>query len=282
MIADAQIHIWGANSPARSWLSDAWKNHRTGVMDADMILAEMDKAGVHRAVLVPPSWEGERNDLALDAAAANPDRLAVMGRLAPTPAGARKLDHWLDHRGMLGMRCTFTTKDAVAAFSDGAADWLWPEAERCGVPIMVLPLPHLVPAFADIADRYPGLRLIIDHLARETTGVKDDAAFADLFELLALASRPNVAVKASALPTYSTEAYPFARLHPYIRRVYDAFGPERMFWGSDLTRLNCGYRDCIALFTEALPWLSADDKRLIMGEALCKWIGWEMPGATKA
>ena len=67
---------------------------------------------------------------------------------------------------------------------------------------------------------------MIDHLAIGTD-LRDDAAFADLPALLALARHPNVAVKASALPCYSTEPYPFPRLHPYIRRVFDAFGPRR-------------------------------------------------------
>ncbi|HEY4202769.1 MAG TPA: amidohydrolase family protein [Devosiaceae bacterium] len=280
-IVDAQIHIWGPNTPARPWLSEAWKNHSAGAFDAPMVLAAMDAAGVDRAVLVPPSWEGGRNDLALAAAVAHPDRLSVFGRLQlQQPDDPRLLDKWQTQPGMLGLRYTFTTDDAIAALEDGAVDWLWQAAERADIPLMVLPLPHLVPRFGAIADRHPGLRLIIDHLGRLTTGRKDDAAFADLPELLALARRPNVAVKASALPTYSTQAYPFGGLHPYIRQVYDAFGPRRMFWGSDLTRLNCSYRECIELFTEALPWLTAEDQRLIMGEALCSWIGWAVPSTA--
>jgi hypothetical protein len=55
---------------------------------------------------------------------------------------------------------------------------------------------------------------------------KDDAAFAELPQLLALARRPNVAAKVSALPRYSSEAYPYPRLHPHLRRVFDAFGPN--------------------------------------------------------
>jgi hypothetical protein len=40
----------------------------------------MNEAGVDRVVIVPPSWEGERNDYALEAASKYPDRFAVMGR----------------------------------------------------------------------------------------------------------------------------------------------------------------------------------------------------------
>jgi predicted TIM-barrel fold metal-dependent hydrolase len=73
--------------------------------------------------------------------------------------------------------------------------------------------------------------------------------------------------------------YPFRDLHPHIRRVYDSFGPERMFWGTDWTRLPCPWRQAVTLFTEELPWLTDDDKRWIMGRGVCEWIGWQIPSA---
>jgi L-fuconolactonase len=89
-----------------------------------------------------------------------------------------------------------------------------------------------------------------------------------------MARRPNVAVKASALPCYSSEPYPYRGLQPYVRGVYDAFGPRRMFWGTDRTRLPCSYGQAITFFTEELPWLSASDQELIMGRGVCDWLGW--------
>ena len=50
---------------------------------------------------------------------------------------------------------------------------------------------------------------------------------------------------------------------PFSPCLDDAFGPQRMFWGSDLTRLKCSYRQCVTLFTEEIPWLTADDLQLI-------------------
>jgi L-fuconolactonase len=125
-----------------------------------------------------------------------------------------------------------------------------------------------------IAERHPGLKLVMDHLGL-LTGQKDGEAFRDLDRLLALARHPNVAVKASALPVYTNEPYPYRGLHPYIRRVYDAFGTRRMFWGTDLSRLPCSYRDAITMFTEEIPWLTADDKEWIMGRGVCEWLGWK-------
>lgn len=104
-------------------------------------------------------------------------------------------------------------------------------------------------------------------------------AFAALPELCANGPAAQVAVKASALPCYSTEPYPFPGLHPHISRVYDAFGPRRMFWGTDWTRLPCPWRQAVTLLTEELPWLPAADLEWIMGRAICAWLGWPLPKA---
>jgi predicted TIM-barrel fold metal-dependent hydrolase len=244
-----------------------------------MVLEGMKDAGVDRAVIVPPSWEGDRNDLALEAARLHPDRFAVMGRLPVEKPESRALvNGWKRQPGMLGMRFTFHTELQKPWLTDGTADWLWPAAARASIPVMLFP-PGSLPAVDRIAERHPGLRLVIDHLAIGTAE-KGDAAFADLPQLCALARRPNVAVKASALPCYTTERYPFRGLHPHIRRVYDAFGPRRMFWGTDWTRLPCPWREAVSLFTEELSWLSAEDKEWIMGRAIAEWLGWPLPKAV--
>jgi predicted TIM-barrel fold metal-dependent hydrolase len=129
-------------------------------------------------------------------------------------------------------------------------------------------------AIGTIAERHPRLNLIIDHLAA-SSGQKDAAAFAHLPQLVALAKHPNVAVKASAAPGTSSEPYPFRNIHGYLNQIFDAFGPKRYFWGTDLTRMPCTYRQCVTLFTEELPFLRAADKELVMGQAFCDWIGWK-------
>ena len=72
-IVDAQIHIWSADTPDRPWPPGrAQEAQKPYPISKEAILFQMDLAGVGRAVLVPPSWEGDRNDLALDAARTYP------------------------------------------------------------------------------------------------------------------------------------------------------------------------------------------------------------------
>jgi predicted TIM-barrel fold metal-dependent hydrolase len=270
LIVDAQVHIWAADTPQRPWPTGRSAPHRAQPFSKDDLLAQMDAAGVARVVIVPPSWEGDRNDLALAAAQLHPDRFAVMGR---PPAAPRPLGDWRRQPGMLGLRVTSNTAEARAMFDD-PANWVWNEAERAGLPVMVSPS-GLLGQVDRIAASHPGLRLVIDHLALRRE--KDNAAFDDLPYLLRLARLPNVAVKASALPAYSSQDYPYYNLHPYLRRVFDAFGPRRMFWGTDLTRLACTYHQAITLFTEELPWLTPADQEWVMGRGICEWLGWPLP-----
>lgn len=274
-IVDAQVHIWGADTPARPWPGRANKAHRTVPLGHEELLREMDAAGVRRVVLVPPSWEGDYNDLALAAAAAHPDRFAVMGRLAlEKPESRGLMDGWKRQPGMLGMRFTFHTEQQKPWLTNGTADWLWAAAERARVPLMIH-VPGSLDLVGPIAARHPGLKLVIDHLGRFNY-LRDAAAFEDMPLLLALAKHPNVAVKASALPCYSTESYPYRGMHKFVRQALDAFGPQRTFWGTDLSRLPCSYQQAITMFTEELPFLKGSDLDWVMGKGICAWLGWKL------
>jgi predicted TIM-barrel fold metal-dependent hydrolase len=235
----------------------------------------MDGAGVNACVLVPPSWEGERNDVCLAAAREHPKRFAVMGRLDPdAPESRAKIATWRKQPGMLGLRFTMHRPFLRPLLTEGRIDWLWPEAEKAGVPVMTLALHSDMRLIDRVAERHPRLKLTIDHLGL-TTG-KGAEAFQHIDNVLALAKRPNVAVKVSCLPYYTTDKYPFRALHPYIRRVYDAFGPKRMFWGSDLSRLPCSYRQSLTYLSVEIPWLTAGDKEWILGRGVCEWLGWNI------
>jgi Predicted metal-dependent hydrolase of the TIM-barrel fold len=275
LITDAQVHIWGADTPERPWPKRA-QAQRPIPLERDELLQEMDAAGVDRVIIVPPSWEGDRNDLALEAARLHPTRFRVMGRLdTDLPDADEQIAHWREQPGMLGLRFIFSTPLMQEPLLAGRMDWVWGAAEKAGVPVMAL-FPHSHMHLADeIAARHPGLKLVIDHLGL-TGAAKDEAAFKDFDRLLKLARHPNVAVKASALPVFSTAPYPFRNVHQYVHRAYDAFGPRRVFWGTDLSRLPCAYRQGVTMFTEELPWLAGVDLELVMGRAICEYLGWKI------
>jgi predicted TIM-barrel fold metal-dependent hydrolase len=278
MIVDSQVHIWGADTPERPWPRNRpVKAQRDVPLGMDELLREMDAAGVSRVVIVPPSWEGDRNDLALAAAHAHPGRFAVMGRIDPVlPESRRKIAAWRQQPGMLGLRFVFHRSPLLELLTEGKADWLWPEAEKYSVPVyMLVPHRHLHHV-ERIAARHPGLKLVMDHSG--LVDGRDEEAFKEFDKLLALAKYPNVATKVSCFPFFTTQPYPFRNLHAYIRKAFDAFGPKRTFWGTDLSRLPCTYKQGVTLFTEELAWLKGQDLEWVTGRGVCDWLGWKIPG----
>ena len=237
----------------------------------------MDEGGVDAAVIHPPGWDPNSHDMAFRAVRDYPGRFAIMGSVPlDLPDSRERIATWRQQPGMLGLRYGFLTDPARRWLRDGTIDWLWAAAEDAGVPIAALATDSLT-QLGRIAERHPGLRLTIDHLGGRggTTTAKDAAAMTHMPELLALAKFPNVAVKATGVPHYSSEAYPFPGMHVYLRQAYDAFGPQRLFWGTDITKMPCSWRECVTMFTEELHWLTGRDLELVMGEALCAWWGWD-------
>jgi L-fuconolactonase len=281
-VIDSQVHIWAENTPQRPWAPNMeGRAHLPEPLTAEKLVAMMDEAGVDAAILVPPSLEGDRNDLALAATQAFPGRFAVMGRIdIAKPQARAALATWRDQPGMLGVRLTFHRPDTRAQLTDGSADWLWAAAGRHNIPLMVH-APDGLPALDAIAERHPGLTLIVDHMGfgRETMDARAPAGAA---RVAALARRPNVFVKVSALPCFTSEPYPFRNLKEPVRRVIEAFGPRRAFWGTDLSRTleHCSYRQGVTHFTEELDFLSADDLDWIMGRALRECLRWNIETAN--
>ena len=270
-IIDAQVHIWASGTPSGD-------HRQVSSFTVDELLAEMAEAGVDGAVIHPPvSWDPDANALAEAAAAQYPDRFAVLGQVPlETPETSRTLlKGWRNRPGQCGLRYPLIRADQKNWPFDGTLDWLWPVAEAEGLPVATMAW-RFLPEFARIAERHPHLRLIIDHcgLIRHEKGA---AAFANLDAVTALARFPNVALKATGAPAYSREAYPFRDIHDGLHRLYDAFGPDRFFWGTDITRMPCSWRPCITLFTEELPWLQGPQLERVMGRGICDWIGWQRP-----
>jgi len=271
------VHIWAANTPERPW-GEGMENraHLPVPLGHEDLLLLMDRAGVDCAILIPPSLDGDRNDLCLAAAQQHQDRFAVMGRLLLGHASApARLAEMKQQRGMLGVRLTFHRDDDRPLLTNGVADWFWPAAERLQMPVMVH-APERLREIGAIAARHPGLKVIVDHMgfARETM---DGHAVPAAQRLCELAIYPNVFVKVSALACYSTEGYPFRNLHDPLKRIIEGFGVERSFWGSDFSRLpkSCSYRQAVTAFTEELDFLSDQDRKWVMGDAILDFLGWK-------
>jgi L-fuconolactonase len=274
-VVDAQVHVWLPEGPDRPWppggAERARAMHRHQPISGTGLLAEMRAVGVDRAVLVPPFFEGHRNDYAVACATEAPEAFRVMARVDLRTGDPGPVRELLRNPVVAGVRLVFLPADA-GRLDDPAAEWFWAFAEEEQVPVMLLASGQLE-ALGDLARSRPGLRLAVDHLG--LTGQATDAAAApEIEQLVGLAGLANVSVKATAAPCYSTEPYPYPALHPLLRQLYDAYGPQRLFWGSDLSRLRGSYADLVRLFREDLDFFPPADVAAVMGRSVLAWLGW--------
>ena len=271
-IVDAQAHLWTAETDDWKWVPGR-KPQLPEPFTIDKLVPMMDEAGVDRAVIVPPSWPGDRNDYAIEAAKRYPDRFAVMGRIPiQDPKSADLLPRWKEQPGMKGLRLTFMREQAAML---DKADWIFPAAERAGLPIMFF-APDNIPRFAPIAERHPGLPLIIDHMGLTIEIAQERRIRPAIDDVVTLARYPNVSVKLSSSPNFTLEPYPWRDMTEHLKRCFDAYGPRRCYWGTDLTNTlaKATYRQRITHFTEELKFLSEDDKDWVMGKAILARLNW--------
>src|SRR5437879_340809 len=274
-IVDAQIHLWKAPSADWPWVP-GMKPQMPEPFTIEKLVPMMDEAGVDRVVIVPPSWPGDRNDYALEAVRRYPTRFRIMGKIPlQDTKSAALLPKWREQPGMAGLRVIFNTPQTLPWLTDGTVDWFWAAAEKTELPVMCF-APGRTSAFGRVAERHPQLPLILDHMGVTAAMVRGNTITEGIGETVALAKYPNVSVKVSASPGLSREPYPFRDVAVHIKRVFDAYGPQRSYWGTDLTNTYAkgSYRQRISHFTEELSFLSESDKDWVMGRAIVQRLKW--------
>ena len=272
LIVDSQVHLWLANTPERPWANGATRAQLPEPFAIERLVPMMDEAGVDRAVLVPPTLEGERIDYVQEAVKRYPGRFGIMARIDITkPERAERLPTWRNQPGVLGVRVNY----GFEWLTNGMADRFWPAAEKAGLPVMFLTNGQ-TSLMGRVAERHPTLTLIIDHMGISTALMRNGQWQDEILASAALARYQNVSVKLSSIPLFSSEAYPFRDMTPHIRRLFDAFGPQRCHWGTDVTNsyAKATYRQRVTHFTEELAFLSQDDKDWIMGRSILARLRW--------
>jgi predicted TIM-barrel fold metal-dependent hydrolase len=288
-IVDSQVHVWKEETPDRPWVPGARERirlngHREEAFSYEECLGLMDDAGVDRVIIVPPSWEGDRIDYSLEAAEAHPDRFGIMARVPQNKPeeGKALMRDFASIDAIKGIRLTFHRPIDRNWMIDGTCDWIWPYAEELGIKIMVH-APIWKVELGKIADQHPGLNIIIDHMGIMARCV-DDAIGYWVQETADLHTHPNISVKISALPGYSTKPFPNENIFPYVKEMIEKMGPERCHWGTDITRLmghGLTWKDTIEQFTVHMG-LSEHELDEVMGRSLCRVLGWEVPASVNA
>jgi predicted TIM-barrel fold metal-dependent hydrolase len=274
IVIDAQVHAYEHDHPGRPWAAVL---HGPPHVTGDEMVAAMDAAGVHGALLVSP-WTMYRFDAsyAVEVHAAHAGRFGLIKPLDPRRTDIDDVvDEWAETPGAVGVRLMLV-RDAAAGTDPHGVDRIAAAAARVSLPLNVLCWGQL-DQFARLVERHPETQFVIDHLGLHQPfepPVPPDP-FAQLPAVLELARFPHVAIKISGSATLSHRPFPFEDLWDPLRRTFDAFGLDRCMWGSDWTRATAlvTYEDAVRAVRDTELLGPADRRRLLGGtlQAIYRW-----------
>lgn len=278
-IIDAQVHAYERDHPDRPWAAVL---HGPDQVTGDEMVAAMDAVGVDGALLVSP-WTMYRFDpsYALDVYVAHSDRFAVIKPVDPRRDDVGDVvDAWAEEPGAVGARIMLIRGGGPTDPDDPGLAAVLDAGARTGLPINVLCW-GMIDVVDGLARRHPETTIVVDHLGLQQPFEPPPPAdpWAELPAVLALAELPNVAVKVTGACTLSHEPYPFADLWDPLARLFDAFGFDRLLWGTDWTRAVelITYRDGVDAF-RFTDRLDDAERAALMGGTLSSIYGWSPTG----
>ncbi|WP_246013023.1 amidohydrolase family protein [Pigmentiphaga humi] len=239
-----------------------WSRERPVARDG--MLAAMDEAGIAQAALVQASTcYGHDNRYVADSAAARPDRFIGVYSIGLTaPDAVERIDHW-HGLGLHGMRVFIaghTAADQGARLDDPLGFPAWERAQELDIPVCVQLRAPGLPQLENILERFPGVRVLLDHFARPP--VEDGAPYAAAESLFRLARHSRLFFK---LTTHNVRESKLGRATQasFMRKVVDTFGASRIAWGSNFPASAGSLAALLQEALDATASLSAEEREWI-------------------
>ena len=275
MIVDTHVHVWEIDPPRYPIgpTAPGWTALPDEPGTADELITEMDAHAVDWAVLVQTSWSTWDNGYIADSVARFPQRLIGHGLINPQdPNNAAHVHYWVEQRGLAGFRFHPMYYPAEKILLTAQNEAMWAAIAALDVVIQFHLRAEQADQVAVIAQRYPHLRLIIDHMGYPQVN-EPVAAFQPILDL---ARFDNIHFKLSDVAGRSQQPFPYVDVHPFIELLLNAFGSARTMWGTGYPghhRVKHNWptlADELRLIREGLPFLTAADKDRILGGTAAK------------
>jgi predicted TIM-barrel fold metal-dependent hydrolase len=240
---------------------------RTRPVTTEQMIAAMDKAGVAKAAIVQASTcYGHDNSYVADAVAAHPDRFTGVFSADVLAADApERMRHWVK-RGLTGMRLFTigsTMPDQASWLDDPKTYPAWQCASELGLSICLQMSAAALPQMIRLAERFPKVRIILDHMARPQ--IEDGPPYAAAESLFALAKYPNVYLKLTER-NFTQARKGNATPETFFPKLVAAFGASRLAWGSNYPSSEGSLMELLALAKTSLACLSQADQDWIFAK----------------
>jgi predicted TIM-barrel fold metal-dependent hydrolase len=271
VIVDSHCHAW------RRWPYEPPVPDPESRGLVEQLLWEMDRNGVDRAAVVCARIDHnpDDNDYVAECVKRYPDRLYQIADVdcqwSPeyhTPGAAKRLEQAVERYNLKGFTHYVKRDDDGSWYlSDEGLAFLETAQRLRQIASFAIPA-RLHPVLREVAKRFPDVPFLCHHMAGAR--VEEPAL---LEEVVASAAVPNIHVKLSGWHYVSKVrwGFPYADVEPTVRALYQAFGPERLHWGSDypVCQLRAmTYQHTIEAFRTYAPFVPEADKARIFGDSL--------------
>jgi predicted TIM-barrel fold metal-dependent hydrolase len=263
-IIDPHVHVW-KHDPRYPW---AKETTRPPDKDAtpEMLLDLMRENGVARTVLIQVIHYRWDNRYTADVLRQYPHYFRGVARVNPeSPTAPDDLSKLVEEQGFQGVR--------LSPAGDATGDWirgplmppLWKRCRDLKASMNILTNIGRMPDIAALAERFPDLTVVIDHMADCPAHRPDE-----LQKLMALERYPQLFVKVSHTWSVSKQPFPYRDAQEQVRRLYDSFGPQRLMWGTDwpLVDAHCGYARALSMVRDEMKFLNEQDKSWMLSRTV--------------
>lgn len=242
------------------------------------LAAQMKEFGVKYSVLVQPRYYGWDNSYMSYCIQKYPELFVAIGLIEPEdPKVAGKLRYWVTGHGFQGMRFSPIYHPKSTWLNSKEHYPLWREAEKLGAVFKYYILPHQIPMLEDMAERFPGVKIVIDHAGKPD--LKKSDPWPEFRKVFRLKRFPQVWITMGGPWEMSQiKQYPYSDTYPFYKAVYEEFGGKKLVWGTGWPRPRW-----ILTMDKELEWVNVildfytpEDRELVLGRNALDI--WKFPG----
>ncbi|MEM2904397.1 MAG: amidohydrolase family protein [Candidatus Bathyarchaeia archaeon] len=250
----------------------------------EQLLDTMEGAGVSKAVLIQLGGYGENHRYLADCLKRFPERFAGVGLVDPaSPDPAEELTELVKATAVRGVRLNRLGKPGTGRVTELPSYPLWKRCAELGVAICIYAHADQAGFLEPLIREFQNVRVAFDHLGVCPTNFSVDRLRRPRIEtelppptmqtILALAKYRNVYVKLSGDYAFSHLPYPYPDMRPVYRLLYEAYGAERLMWGTDFPWIleEPGYKQLTKLIDFHLPDLKRREREAILGETASRF-----------
>jgi len=261
-VIDPHVHVW-KHDPAFPFAEGARPPDRDATPDT--LLGLMKANGVARTVIIQVIHYRYDNRYLASVLKRYPSTFQGVCRVDPLDPAAPDHLSRLTTQGFRGVR--------LSPAGNASGDWfhgplmppLWKRCSELKVPMTVLAPITRMPEVGALLEKLPELTVVIDHMADCPIDQP-----AELEKLIALKRYPHLFVKISHTWSISRQPYPWLDAQEYVKRLHQAYGPQRLMWATDwpIVEGNSTYARALSVVRDEMKFLNADDLSWMLSKTI--------------